>query len=114
VTDTPPEPPAAPPAEPAEPASGPTVNSLDARLDRLEGMLGELLSRPQQSETDEAEIKRQVREGARKIAAAEKADAAEAAERQTIADQIAELKAEVEKAPQEYKRATQRMGWTTP
>jgi hypothetical protein len=113
VTDTPPEPPATPPAEPAEPAGGPTVDSLDARLDRLEDMIkGFFGQQPGQAETPD--IKGEVRAAVREVQAADKAKADKAAEQKSLADQVAELKAEVEKAPQEYKRATQRMGWTTP
>jgi hypothetical protein len=112
VTDTPPEPPAAP-AEPSEPAGGPTVDSLDARLDRLEDMIKGFFG--QQPEPAEApDIKGEVRAAVREVQAADKAKAAKADQEQSIADQLADLKAKVETAPQEYKRATQRMGWNTP
>lgn len=113
MTDTPPEPPTTPPAEPSEPAGGPTVDSLDARLDRIEEMIKGFFGRePEQAEAPD--IKGEVRAAVREVQAADKAKAAKAEQEQSITDQIAELKAKVETAPQEYKRATQRMGWNRP
>jgi hypothetical protein len=50
----------------------------------------------------------------REVQAKDKAKADRAAEQQSLADQVKDLKAKVETAPQEYKRATQAMGWNRP
>jgi hypothetical protein len=48
------------------------------------------------------------------VQAKDKAKADREAEQQSLADQVKDLKSKVEQAPQEYKKATNAMGWNRP
>jgi hypothetical protein len=99
-----------------EPDGQPTVASLDARLDRIEQAIREFFAQPGQAEELAAapDIKAEVRAAVAEVQAADKADQEQAAAELSLKEQIGQLRAQVEKPPQEYKRATERMGWAKP
>lgn len=102
---------------PAEPSG---EGGTEARLDSLESKLTEVLdflrgsnARPAQPEP-ERDIKAEAREAVREVQAAEKKRTAAEQERQSLADEVAHLKAVVETPPEEYRKVTQAMGWNRP
>jgi len=84
-------------------------------MDRLEALVERFIegttNRP---EPEAPDIKAEVRAAVREVQKSDKDKEAKAAEQQSIQDQIAELKAAVEKPPQEFRRVTERMGWAKP
>lgn len=118
------EPQTTPPAD-DEPGAGPghetgqgndpTLHQLAERVDRLAGMFEKFMEGSgQPAEPDRPDIKGEVREAVREIQARDRAKAEKAAEEQSIKEQIGEIKAKLEQAPQEYRRVTQAMGWNRP
>jgi ElaB/YqjD/DUF883 family membrane-anchored ribosome-binding protein len=118
MSETPAETPAEPDAGPGHEhgqSDDPTLHQLAERVDRLTGMFERFMEGGGgQAEPEPPDIKAEVREAVREVQAKDKAKADRAAEQQSLADQVKDLKAKVETAPQEYKRATQAMGWNRP
>jgi hypothetical protein len=93
--------------------------SDDARLTRLENGLAEVLAFLKGGEAKaepepERDIKAEVREAVREVQRQDKDKAAKAEEAKSLQDQIADLKAQIETPPFEYRRVTQAMGWNRP
>lgn len=105
---------------PAEtPSGGHDGEALEARVGRIEDAIGQIRDMltgggGQQAEPEPPDIKAEVRAAVREVQAKDKAKAEREAEQQSLADQMASLKAKVETAPQEYKKATNAMGWNRP
>jgi hypothetical protein len=100
---------------PAEGGGDPTLHQLAERVDRLTGMFERFMEGGgQQAEPEPPDIKAEVREAVREVQAKDKAKADRAAEQQSLADQVADLKAKVETPPFEYRPVTNRMGWAKP
>ena len=107
------------PAEPAAPAEHDGEGSLETRVGRIESageQIRELLTGGggQREEPEAPDIKAEVRAAVREVQAKDKARADKAAEEQSLKEQVANLQAKVETAPQEYKKATNAMGWNRP
>jgi hypothetical protein len=93
----------------------------DERLSRIETTLAEVISflkggggPAADPEPEAPDIKAEVRKAVREVQQADRDRAAKAAEQESIKDQIGSIKAMLEKPPQEYRRATQAMGWNKP
>ena len=108
-------------AEPEAPAAEEHdgEGSLETRVGRIESaveQIRELLTGGggPREEPEAPDIKAEVRAAVREVQAKDAAKAAKAEEQQSLAEQVASLKAKVETAPQEYKKATNAMGWNRP
>jgi hypothetical protein len=105
--------------ETPEPEAPSHEGSDDARLTRLENSLAEVLTFLKGGEAraepePERDIKAEVREAVREVQRQDRDKAAKAEEAKSLQDQIADLKAQVETPPFEYRRVTQAMGWNRP
>src|SRR5262249_19271055 len=108
-------------SEPDAPAEPGHEGSTDERLSRIETTLADVIGflkgaggKPEPAAEPEApDIKAEVRAELAKLRAKDKAAAdaaAEAEAQRSLADQVGEIKAMLEQAPQEYRRVTQAMG----
>ena len=94
--------------------------SEENRLHRLEEQMGEVLNFLRggqgraEAEPERPDIKAEVREAVREVQRQDKDKAEKAEAQKSLADQVAELKAQVEKPPFEYRRVTNVMGWAKP
>src|SRR5262249_16324363 len=105
-------------SEPDAPAEPGHEGSTDERLSRIETTLADVIgllkgggqgNGAPVAEPEAPDIKAEVRAELAKLRSKEKADKDKAAEQQSIHDQLGEIKAALEQAPQEYRRVTQAM-----
>jgi hypothetical protein len=96
----------------------PTLPQLAERVDRLADAFERFMEggggQQAEPEPEPPDIKAEVRAAVREVQAKDKAKADREAEQQSLADQVKDLKSKVEQAPQEYKKATNAMGWNRP
>lgn len=96
--------------------SDPTLHDLAGRVDRIAGMLEQLLDGGKKAEPERPSIKAEVRQAVRDVMSHEEEKKAEKAEAQSIQDQLTELRHKVETPPAEHvsKRSSRVMGWHVP
>ena len=111
-----------PAAQDTPPAGGrtdPSLHELAGRVDRLTGLVEQLLhggggQHDGGGDDTGPDIGAQVREAVAEIRAAEAAEAEQAEQAQSVRDQLADLKAKVEQPPAEYRKVTNTLGWNRP